>query len=185
MKLSNIQKKLNPKILEKGRHSFKVKCIYPFLWLFISILILGFFGNYLDTLPNGEDIFFYYLIFVSFLPNCIGIYFMLTDPYIKYHLSISGSLKTNIWGFRAFSKEELNFILKNFKKVKWKASLNIGQNLKDEVEIDNLKDKELEKSFVESTNFSEFDDLQMKKLQTMYYAIIGVAGVIIYSYINV
>ena len=37
MKLSNIQKKLDPNILEKGRKSFKFKCMYPFFWMFISI----------------------------------------------------------------------------------------------------------------------------------------------------
>ena len=40
MKLSNIQKRLDPNILEKGRNSFKRKCIYPFFWMFISIFLL-------------------------------------------------------------------------------------------------------------------------------------------------
>ena len=77
-----------------------------------------------------------------------------------------------------------NPIKKNLNKVKWKTSLNIVQNLKDESQIDTLQDKELEKNYVDNTNLTEIDDIEMKKIQTIYYVIIGVSGVIIYSFIN-
>ena len=89
-----------------------------------------------------------------------------------------------MFALRPFTKEELSFIKKNFKKVKWKVSINIAQNLKDEVQIDTLQNKELEKDYIENTNLTEIDDIEMKKLQTIYYVIIGVSGVIIYSVIN-
>lgn len=184
MKLSNIQKKLDPNILEKGRKSFKFKCMYPFFWMFISIFPIFLFTEYLDEHPNGDNIFLYYIFFVSMCPNFVGIYFVFTDVFIKYFLRISGSLKINRYALRPFTKEELSFIKKNFKKVKWKISLNIAQNLKDEAQIDVLQDKELEKDYIVNTNFTEIDDIEMKKLQTLYYVIIGVSGVIIYSFIN-
>ena len=117
-------------------------------------------------------------------PNFVGIYFMFTDIFMKYFIRISSSLKINQYALRPFTKEELSFIEKNFKKVKWKISLNIAQNLKDETQIDALQDKELEKDYIVNTNFTEIDDIEMKKLQTLYYVIIGVSGVIIYSFIN-
>ena len=184
MKLSNIQKKLDPNILEKGRNSCKRKCIYPLFWMFISILPIFLFTEYLDEHPNGDNILLFYVFFVSACPNLLGIYFMFTDEFIKYFIRISKSLKINQYALRPFTKEELSFIKKNFKKVKWKVSINIAQNLKDEVQIDTLKDKELEKNYIENTNLTEIDDIEMKKLQTLYYVIIGVSGVIIYSFIN-
>ena len=94
-------------------------------------------------------------------PNIVGIYFMFTDPFIKYFRSITESLKINRYALRPFTKEELSFIKKNFKKVKWKISLNIAQNLKDETQIDALQDKELEKDYIENTNFTEIDDIEI------------------------
>ena len=184
MKLSKIQKRLDPNILEKGRNSFKLKCMYPFFWMFISFIPLFLFIEYLDEHPNGDNIMLFYFFFVTACPNFVGIYFMFTDIFIKYFIRISYSLKVNEWALRPFTKEELSFIKKNFKKVKWKVSLNITQNLKDEVQIDTLKDKELEKDYIENTNFKEIDDIEMKKLQTLYYVIIAVSGVIIYSVVN-
>lgn len=184
MKLSKIQKRLDPNILEKGRNSCKRKCIYPFIWMFISMLPLFLFTENLDEHPNGDNILLFYVFFVSMCPNLVGLYFLFTDKFIKYFMSIAGSLKINQYALRPFTKEELSFIKKNFKKVKWKVSLNITQNLKDEVQIDILKDKELEKDYIENTNFKEIDDIEMKKLQTLYYVIIAVSGVIIYSVVN-
>ena len=115
-------------------------------------------------------------------PNFVGLYFVFTDAFIKYFISIVGSLKINQYGLRPFTKEELNFIKKNFKKVKWKTF--ISQISKDAVQIDTLHSKELEKDYIENTNFTELDDIEMKKLQTLYYVIIAVSGVIIYSVVN-
>ena len=106
------------------------------------------------------------------------------NPYAKYFRYISSSFNVNQFALRPFSKEELNFIKKNFKKVKWKISLNMPQNLKDRAQIDTLQNKELEKDYIENTNLTEIDDIEMKKLQTIYYVIIGVSGVIIYSVVN-
>ena len=188
MKLSNIQKKLDPNILEKGRKSLKLKCMYPFFWMFISFFPIFLFTEYLDEHPNGDNILLYYIFFVAMCPNIVGLYFTFTDPFIKYFRSITESLKINRFALRPFTKEELSFIKKNFKKVKWKfslqESLNVAQNLKDEAQIDVLQDKELEKDYIVNTNFTEIDDIEMKKLQTLYYVIIGVSGVIIYSFIN-
>ena len=184
MKLSNIQKKLDPNILEKGRKSFKFKCMYPFFWMFISMFIILPFANDLGNFFSDDNWFIYYIFFVSMCPNIVGIYFMFTDIFMKYFIRISSSLKINMFALRPFTKEELSFIKKNFKKVKWKISLNITQNLKDEAQIDALQDKELEKDYIVNTNFTEIDDIEMKKLQTLYYVIIGVSGVIIYSFIN-
>lgn len=184
MKLSNIQKKLDPNILEKGRKSLKLKCMYPFFWMFISLIIIIPFANGLDNFFSNDDWFLYYVLFISLTPNCVGVYFIFTDVYIKYFIRISVSLKINQYGLRPFTIEEIDFIKKNFKKVKWKSSLNIAQNLKDEAQIYALQDKELEKDYIVNTNFTEIDDIEMKKLQTLYYVIIGVSGVIIYSFIN-
>lgn len=184
MKLSNIQKKLDPNILEKGRKSLKLKCMYPFFWMFISLIIIIPFANDLDNFFSNDNWIIYYTFFVAMCPNFLGLYFVFTDAYIKYFRSITESLKINRFALRPFTKEELNFIKKNFKNVKWKFSLNIAQNLKDEAQIYTLQDKELEKDYIVNTNFTEIDDIEMKKLQTLYYVIIGVSGVIIYSFIN-
>ena len=182
MKLSNIQKKLDPNILEKGRKSFKLKCMYPFFWMFISLIIIIPFANDLGNFFSDDNWFIYYIFFVAMCPNFLGLYFVFTDAYIKYFRSITESLKINRFALRPFTKEELNFIKKNFKKVKWK--IFISQISKDAEQIDTLQDKELEKDYIENTNFTEIDDIEMKKLQTLYYVIIGVSGVIIYSFIN-
>ena len=69
----------------------------------------------------------------------------------------------------------------NFKKVKWKISMNILQNLKDEDTIRNLQTKELDKNYADDTNFSFLDDMEIKKLQTIYYWVILAIGIIFYS----
>tara|TARA_B100001057_G_C22773382_1_gene920576 strand:- start:325 stop:876 length:552 start_codon:yes stop_codon:yes gene_type:complete len=173
MNLTNIQKKLNPSILEQGRKSAKIKLTYPFIWMFVSMIILIPFANYLDNIFSNENWMIYYYLFVSFLPCCIGIVLYFLDPSIKYHKTISGTFKLNEWGFRAYSNDELNFISKNFKKVKWKISLNIVQNLKDQNEMIDFKNKNLEKIYIKKSNFTELDNIEIKKLETIYSVIIG------------
>ena len=182
MKLSKIQKRLDPNILEKGRKLWKSRCMYPFFWMFISCIIIIPFANDLDNFFSDDNWLYYYYFFVAMCPNFVGLYFIFTDIFIKYFISIAGSLKINQYGLRPFTKEELNFIKKNFKKVKWKTF--ISQISKDAAQIDTLQDKELEKDYIENTNFTEIDDIEMKKLQTLYYVIIAVSGVIIYSVVN-
>ena len=59
--------------------------------------------------------------------------------------------------------------------------MNILQNLKDEDTIRNLQTKELDKNYADDTNFSFLDDMEIKKLQTIYYWVILAIGIIFYS----
>ena len=181
MKLSNIQKKLNVEFLEKGRRTFRNYYWPVFIYFFLGPFLLILFPDVADTIFGGSFIF---AMAIWCGPVIVMLPIVFFNPYAKYYRNIVSSLKVNKFGLRPFSKEELNFIKKNFKDIKWKISLNIAQNLKDEAEIDTLQDKELEKDYIENTNFTELDDLQMKKLQTIYYVIIAVSGVIIYTFIS-
>ena len=181
MKLSNIQKKLDPNILEKGRQ-FTRNYYWPVaIYFFLGPFLLIPFPDVTDTIFGGSFIF---AMAIWGGPVIVMLLIVFFNPYAKYYRSIVSSLNVNQFGLRPFSKEELNFIKKNFKKVKWKSSLNIAQNLKDEAQIYTLQNKELEKDYIENTNFTEIDDIEMKKLQTLYYVIIAVSGIIIYSVIN-
>ena len=181
MKLSNIQKKLNIEFLEKGRQ-LNSNYVWPVaIYFFLGPFLLTPFPDVADTIFGGSFIF---AMAIWCGPVIIILPIVFFNPYAKYYRTIVNSLKVNQFGLRPFSKEELNFIKKNLNKVKWKTSLNIVQNLKDESQIDTLQDKELEKNYVDNTNLTEIDDIEMKKLQTIYYVIIGVSGVIIYSFIN-
>ena len=181
MKLFNIQKKLNIEFLEKGRRLTKNYAWPVAIYFFLGPFLLTPFPDVADTIFGGSFIF---AMAIWCGPAIVMLPIVFFNPYAKYYRSIVSSLNVNQFGLRPFSKEELNFIKKNFKKVKWKISLNMPQNLKDRAQIDTLQDKELEKDYIENTNFTEIDDIEMKKLQTLYYVIITVSGVIIYSVIN-
>ena len=63
--------------------------------------------------------------------------------------------------------------------------MNILQNLKDEDTIRNLQTKELDKNYADDTNFSFLDDMEIKKLQTIYYWVILAIGIIFYSILSI
>ena len=181
MKLSKIQKTLDPNILEKGRRFFTTYYWPVAIYFFLGPFLLMPFPDVADTIFGGSFIF---AMAIWCGPVIVMMPIVFFNPYAKYFRYISSSFNVNQFALRPFSKEELNFIKKNFKKVKWKISLNMPQNLKDRAQIDTLQNKELEKDYIENTNLTEIDDIEMKKLQTIYYVIIGVSGVIIYSVIN-
>jgi len=180
MKLSNIQKKLDPNILEKGRRLFRNYYWPVAIYFFLGPFLLILFPDVADTIFGGSFIF---AMAIWCGPVIVMLPIVFFNPYAKYYRCIVSSLNINQFGLRPFSKEELNFIKKNLNKVKWKTSLNIIQNVKDENVMHDLQNKELEKDYIENTNLTELDDIVMKKLQTLYYVIIGVSGVIIYSFI--
>ena len=59
--------------------------------------------------------------------------------------------------------------------------MNIIQNWKDEDTIRDLQTKELDKDYADDTNFTFLDDMEIKKLQTIYYWVILAIGIIFYS----
>ncbi|MDA8533118.1 hypothetical protein N9K34_02880 [Candidatus Pelagibacter bacterium] len=178
MKLSKIQKNLNIQILEKGRQTFR-NYYYPVvIYFFLSpFIVMPIF----DVQSADAQFSLAFVMTIWTGPPIIVVILLFKNQFISYHRHISSSLKVNIWGFRPYSKQELNFIKKNFKKVKWKISMNILQNLKDEDTIRNLQTKELDKNYADDTNFSFLDDMEIKKLQTIYYWVILAIGIIFYS----
>ena len=84
---------------------------------------------------------------------------------------------------RPFTKEEITFISKHFKEIEWKFNLGaLKKNITGEDKFIEKREKALDKDYKYVEEFTELDDMQMKRLQTMYYIIIAVSGVIIYSF---
>jgi len=129
MELSKIQKKLDPKVLEEGRQISK-KIYYPTaIWFFA----IGPFVFYLVSLTDfGENFYssegwhaFFIVFFLWGAPNIFCVYHLFTNPSAKYFKVISNTFKINIWFMRPFTKEEITFISKHFKK----QTHNVLQNI--------------------------------------------------------
>ena len=184
MKLSKIQKKLDPKVLQEGRSMTLKYGIYPLIWLFISIFLVAFILDIIGIDPFKSNLGFSIFLFSMLFPSMFGVYKLFTNPSAKYYKKISNTFKINVWPLRPFTTKEIQFVSKHFKEIKWKYTLDtLKTDIVGEDKFQQQREKALDKNYKYVKKFTELDNMQMKKLQTMYYIIISLTGFSIYYFI--
>ena len=193
--LINPYKKFNPHIYEEGRK------------LILRIIVIGLIILTISTIVgfNMEEKFYNFPVFpFSDYPTLEEAYpynFMLTwwiicaflfcTPYFSkkviYHLKIKAKFTINKF-FGELDKTEINFINKNFKQLDFKSKswwINPHKGYwKGEVkdfseDVKKFTKKTNKKAIFYSDQVDPFNDLQMKKLQTIYSIAIGFIGLLI------
>ena len=182
--MKNLTKKLNLQILEQGRKQNK-KIIYSNLaWLFLSPFIAIPFGEFIS-----EDISFLELFIplIYFGPGVYGLFILFTSKKAKYCRVIANTLKVNIWFLRPFTKQEIQFINKHFKKIKWKSNFNLDEKetFKETsfADMEQLKEKEFDKNYIFKYMVNDEDMTKVQILKANYYWVFLALLFITYNFI--
>ena len=193
--LINPYNKFNPYIYEEGRKLILRIIIIGLIILTISTII-GFnmeekFYNFpvfpIQDYPTLEEAYPFNFMLTWWI-ICI---FLFCTPYFSkktiYHLKIKAKFTINKV-FGELDKTEINFINKNFKQLDFKSKAwwinpykgywkGEVKDFSEDVKI--FTKKTNKKTIFYSDQVDPFNDMQMKKLQTIYSIVIGFIGLLI------
>jgi hypothetical protein len=193
--LINPYKKFNPHIYEEGRKLI-LRIIIIGLIILTTSTIIGLnmekkFYSFpvfpIDDYPTLEEAYPFNFTFTWWIISIFLFCTLFFSKKVIYHLKIKTKFQINKV-FGELDKIEVNFINKNFKQLDFKSKIwwinphkgywkGEVKDFSEDVKI--FTKKTNKKAIFYSDQVDPFNDLQMKKLQTIYSIAIGFIGLLI------